>query len=308
VSVAYGRPGPATTLLRRRLPIPIPHGAGAKGAAAYIGIVVLAAILAPLVARHDPNAINPLASYAGPSSGHLLGQDAAGRDIFSRLVYGARLSLLGPFTVVALSLVIGIPAGLIAGWRGGVIDALLSRITDALLAFPPLLLAIVIAATFGAGFRTAIIAITVTYIPLLMRVARGLTLVEREKTYIDELRCQGFSVGRITWLHVLPNIRRGIAAQATLSFGYALIDLAGLAFLGLGVQPPTAEWGLMVSEGQTFLLTAWWISTLPGLVIVLSGVGFSLMGDGLADRLAQGWRGRAGENEGMILSVAEEAP
>jgi peptide/nickel transport system permease protein len=281
VSVAYSGPGPATTLLRRRLPIPIRHGVGAKVAAAYIAILVLAAILAPLVARHDPNAINPLASYAGPSSGHLLGQDAAGRDIFSRLVYGARLSLLGPFAVVALSLVVGIPAGLIAGWRGGVIDALLSRITDALLAFPPLLLAIVIAATFGAGFRTAIIAITVTYIPLLMRVARGLTLVEREKTYIDELRCQGFSVGRITWLHVLPNIRRGIAAQATLSFGYALIDLAGLAFLGLGVQPPTADWGAMLSEGRQSLLINATEVTAAAVIIAVTVVAFNVLGDAL---------------------------
>jgi peptide/nickel transport system permease protein len=281
VSIAYGGPGQEATLLRRRFPIRIRHRAAAKVAAAYIAIVVLAAILAPVIAPHDPNTINPIASYAGASPGHLLGQDAAGRDIFSRLLFGARLSLLGPFAVVGLSLIVGIPAGLVAGWRGGVVDALLSRITDALLAFPPLLLAIVIAATFGAGFRTSIIAITVTYIPLLMRVARGLTLVEREKTYVDELRCQGFGVARITWLHVLPNIRRGIAAQATLSFGYALIDLAGLAFLGLGVQPPTADWGAMLSEGRQSLLINATEVTAAAAIIAVTVVAFNVLGDAL---------------------------
>lgn len=268
-------------LVRRRIPIRIRHRAAAKVAAIFIAIVVLAAILAPLVARHDPNLINPLASYAGPSRGYPLGQDAAGRDIFSRLVYGARLSLLGPFAVVALALLIGIPAGLIAGWRSGSVDAVLSRSTDGLLAFPPLLLAIVIAATFGAGFRTAIIAIAITYIPLLMRVTRGLTLVEREKTYVDELRCQGFSVARITWLHVLPNIRRGIAAQATLSFGYALIDLAALAFLGLGVQPPTADWGAMLSEGRQSLLINATEVTAAAVMIAATVVAFNILGDSL---------------------------
>jgi peptide/nickel transport system permease protein len=270
-----------TVIARRWMPIRIRHRAAAKIAGAFIAIVVLAAVLAPLIAPHDPNMINPIASYAGPSAGHLLGQDAAGRDILSRLIFGARLSLLGPFAVVAVSLVVGIPAGLIAGWRGGIVDALLSRLTDALLAFPPLLLAIVIAATFGAGFRTAILAISVTYIPLLMRVARGLTLVEREKSYVDELRCQGFGTARITWLHVLPNIRRGIAAQAALSFGYALIDLAGLAFLGLGVQPPTADWGAMLSEGRQSLLINATEVTAAAIAIAITVVAFNVVGDAL---------------------------
>jgi peptide/nickel transport system permease protein len=287
VSATYSAPEPDSALIRRRLPLRVTHHAGAKIAAIYIGILVLAAIFAPLVAPHDPNAIDPAASYAGASIHHLLGQDAAGRDVFSRLLYGARLSLLGPSAVVAISVVVGVPVGLLAGWRGGTIDAVLSRITDALLAFPPLLLAIVIVAAFGAGFRTAIIAISITYIPLLMRVVRGLTLVERERAYVDELLCQGFRASRITWLHILPNIRRGITAQATLSFGYALIDLAGLAFLGLGVQPPTAEWGAMLSEGRQSLLINANEVTSAAVIIAVTVVAFNVLGDSIASREAR---------------------
>ena len=256
--------------------------AGAIVSLAFIAVLVAIALLAPLIAPHDPNEINPLASYAGPGSGHLLGADAAGRDILSRLMFGARLSLLGPFAVVLLSLLVGIPAGLLAGWRGGIVDGFVSRTTDALLAFPPLLLAIVITAAWGADFRTAIIAIAITYIPLMLRVTRGLTLVERERTYVDELRCQGFGALRIACLHILPNIRRGIAAQATISFGYALIDLAGLAFLGLGVQPPTADWGVMLSEGRQSLLINATEVTSAAIVIALTVLAFNVLGDALS--------------------------
>lgn len=282
MSVAYSEPAVRSIFHRRRLPGWLRGRRGAQIAAGYMLVVVLAAIAAPLIAPHNPNTINPSASYAGPSPSYLLGQDAAGRDIFSRLIWGARLSLLGPAAVVSLSLLIGLPAGLVAGWRGGIADGVLSRTTDAVLAFPPLLLAIVIAATFGGGFRTAIIAITITYIPLMMRVTRALVLVEREKSYVDELQCQGFSTNRITWLHVLPNIRRGIAAQATLNFGYALIDLAGLAFLGLGVQPPTADWGAMLSEGRESLLINPMEVTAAAVVIAMTVVAVNVLGDALS--------------------------
>ena len=282
MTVAYERSTAGLLVARRHLPS-LGHRA-APIAAGTIVLVALAAALAPVVARHNPDAINPIASYAGPSWSHWLGEDAAGRDIFARLVFGGRLSLLGPLAVVALSLAFGIPAGLAAGWRGGIVDAFLSRTADALLAFPPLLLAIVIVAAFGAGFRNAIFAIAITYVPLMVRVVRGLTLVEREKAYVDELLCQGFSVGRITWLHVLPNIRRGIAAQATLSFGYALIDLAGLAFLGLGVQPPRAEWGAMLSEGRQSLLINATEVTAAAVTIALTVLAFNVLGDALTRR------------------------
>jgi peptide/nickel transport system permease protein len=281
VSVPYDAARARPFLGRARVPLGL-RRVGAVVSLGFIAILVAVALLAPLIAPHDPNEINPLASYAGPGSGHLLGADAAGRDILSRLMFGARLSLLGPFAVVLLSLVVGIPAGLIAGWRAGIVDGVLSRTTDALLAFPPLLLAIVITAAFGAGFRTAIIAIAITYVPLMLRVTRGLTLVERERTYVDELRCQGFGTLRICLWHILPNIRRGIAAQATISFGYARFDLAALAFLGLGVQPPTADWGAMLSEGRQSLLINATEVTSAAVVIALTVTAFNVLGDALS--------------------------
>jgi peptide/nickel transport system permease protein len=185
--------------------------------------------------------------------------------------------------IVAASVIIGVPTGALAAWRGGTVDAILSRLTDAVLAFPPLLLAIVIAAAFGASFRTAIIAISITYVPLMMRVARGLVLVERQKLYVDALRCQGLRTTRVIWLHVVPNTRRGITAQATLNFGYSLIDLAGLAFLGLGVQPPTADWGAMLSEGRQWLLINPTEVIAAAVMIAITVVAFNTVGDALAN-------------------------
>jgi peptide/nickel transport system permease protein len=282
--VALSDPALGDTLIaRRRMPRAITRALPAKVAGGVIAVLVLVALLAPLIAPHDPNAINPLESLAGPSSSHPLGQDSAGRDLLSRLMFGARLSLLGPAAVVLLSLAVGIPLGLIAGWRGGWLDGLLSRSCDAILAFPPLLLAIVITAAFGADFKTAIIAIAITYVPLMIRVVRGLVLVERTKTYVDALRCQGFSTARITARHVLPNISRSIAAQGTLNFGYALIDLAGLAFLGLGVQPPTADWGAMLSDGRQSLLTNSSECVYAALAIAVTVVSFNIVGDALTN-------------------------
>jgi peptide/nickel transport system permease protein len=240
--------------LRRSLARASLGGYGATTAAAVLALIIVAALIAPLIAPYDPNALNLLDGLRSPTWLHPLGQDASGRDVLSRLVWGARLSLLGPSAVVCLAVAVGVPVGLVAGWRGGWLDLVASRVTDALLAFPPLLLAIVIAAAFGAGFRTAIIAITITYVPVLVRVVRGLVLVEREKTYTEALRSQGFGSLAIVARHVLPNVAPRVGVQAALSFGYALIDLAGLSFLGLGVQPPTSDWGAMLSEARTSLL------------------------------------------------------
>jgi peptide/nickel transport system permease protein len=249
-----GALAPDASLYRRRLPLPRGLSTTATLAASILGLVALVSILAPLVAPADPNALNLTDGLQGPSWAHLLGEDASGRDILSRLIWGARLSLLGPSTVVGLAVVVGVPLGLFAGWRGGLIDGIASRVTDALLAFPPLLLAIVIAAAFGAGFRTAIVAIAITYVPVLTRVVRGLVLVEREQTYVEALRSQGFPATVIASRHVLLNVLPRVGVQVALSFGYALIDLAALSFLGLGTQPPTSDWGSMLSEGRTSLL------------------------------------------------------
>ena len=241
--------------------------------------IILVAILAPLVAPFDPNALNLLNGLQSPSWAHPLGQDASGRDVLSRLVWGARLSLLGPSAVVGIALAVGVPIGLGAGWRGGWIDLVASRATDALLAFPPLLLAIVIAAAFGAGFRTAIIAITITYVPVLARVVRGLVLVEREKTYVEALRSQGFRALAIVFRHVLPNVAPGVGVQAALSFGYALIDLAALSFLGLGVQPPTSDWGAMLAEGRTSLLLNPTEVSVVAVTIAVAVVSINVLAD-----------------------------
>jgi ABC-type dipeptide/oligopeptide/nickel transport system permease subunit len=268
---------------RRRLISGIP----ARVAAGVIMVLVLAAVLAPLIAPYNPNELNPFQTLTDPSLHHLFGQDSSGRDIFSRIVYGGRSSLLGPTAVVALSLLIGVPLGLVAGWRGGVIDGAVSRGADALLAFPALLLAIVIAAAFGAGFRTAIIAIAISYVPLMVRVVRGLVLVEREKTYVAAFRCQGFSPVRIAGRHVLPNISRAIAAQATVNFGYALIDLAALSFLGLGVQPPTADWGAMLADGRDSVLANPSEVIFASLFIAITVVAFNVLGDALSRSAAE---------------------
>jgi peptide/nickel transport system permease protein len=180
-----------------------------------------------------------------------------------------------------------VPAGLVAGYRGGWIDAIVSRICDIVFGFPPLLLAIVIVATFGAGFWTATIAIAITYIPLQARVARGVVLVECRKAYVDACKVQGFSARRIAVGHVLPNVSGPIVAQSTLNFGYALLDLAGLAFLGLGVQPPTADWGQMLSDGRQNILLSVNEVAVASVAIAVAVIAFNLLGDSLVRRLSR---------------------
>lgn len=256
------------------------------GATVIMTLVVIA-LAAPLIAPYNPNAVDLTHTLSGSSSQHLLGTDAAGRDILSRLVYGTRLSLLGPLAVVATSVIVGVPAGLIAGYRGGWIDAVISRISDVVFGFPPLLLAIVIVATFGAGFTTATIAIAITYIPLQARVTRAVVLVECRKAYVDACRMQGFSARRIALNHILPNVAGPITAQSTLNFGYALLDLAGLAFLGLGVQAPTADWGEMLSDGRQNILFSVNEVAVASIVIAIAVIAFNLLGDSLVRRLSK---------------------
>jgi peptide/nickel transport system permease protein len=257
---------------------------------AIIAVLLIMAIFGPLIAPHDADAISLSESLSGSSASHLLGTDNSGRDIFSRIIVGARLSLLGPLLVVAISTAVGVPLGLLAGYRGGFVDSSLSRVWDLLFAFPPLLLAIVIVATFGAGFRTATIAIAITYIPLLARVVRGVVLAEREKPYVEACQVQGFSGARTALVHVLPNVAPAIVAQSTLNFGYALLDLAGLAFLGLGVQPPTPDWGAMLAEGRDSLLLSPNEVAFASLAIIIAVVAFNVVGDAIGERFNRGGR------------------
>jgi peptide/nickel transport system permease protein len=274
-------PGPYRRRLIRRVDAP----AGAIVAGVVILLLVVIAILAPVLAPDDPNAIGLSNSLAPPSSAHLLGTDSSGRDILSRLIFGTRTSLAGPFLVIVLSTLVGVPLGLLGGFRGGWIDGVLGRVWDVLFAFPPLLLAIVIVAAFGAGFWTSTIAIAVTYVPLLARVVRGVVLSERERAYVDACTVQGFSGLRVATRHVLPNVAPTIVAQSTLNFGYALLDLAGLAFLGLGVQPPTADWGQMLSSGRASLILRSFSEVVSAsIMIAITVVAFNMLGDALLRR------------------------
>ena len=277
------------SIVRARRGIPRLRGSwGIYFGGGVIVALVVVALAAPLIAPYNPNAVDLSHTLSGFSGQHLLGTDAAGRDIFSRLVYGTRLSLLGPLAVVATSVIIGVPAGLVAGYRGGWVDAVVSRIGDVVFGFPPLLLAIVIVATFGPGFATATIAIAITYIPLQARVARAVVLVETRKAYVDACKVQGFSARRIAVSHILPNVAGPITAQTTLYFGYALLDLAGLAFLGLGVRPPTADWGEMLSDGRQNILFSVNEVAVASIAIAIAVIAFNVLGDALARRLNRG--------------------
>lgn len=257
----------------------------AIAAAVVLSLLVIAAFAAPLIAPYEPNETDLINSLAGLSADHPLGTDASGRDILSRLIYGARASLGGPAMVVLLSTLVALPLGLIAGYRGGWVDSALGRAWDLMLAFPSLLLAIVIVATFDRGLTPAVLAISVTYIPLLARVVRGLVVVERSKEYVAACHLQGFGTGRIVFAHILPNISGPVIAQLTLNFGYALLDLAALSFIGLGARPPTSDWGTMLAEGKTSILTTANPVIWPSLAIIVAVICVNLIGQAISDRI-----------------------
>jgi peptide/nickel transport system permease protein len=273
---------------------------------AIISVLGLAAILAPVLLPAGPDHQDLLNTLQPPSWSHPFGTDNLGRDIFTRTIYAARIDLTVGLITTYLPLVLGVLLGLVAGYRGGWLETVVMRAVDVVVAFPFIVLVIAVIAIVGPGLLGVYIGITVVGWALYARLTRAEVLVLKEQQFVLAGKSLGYSGSRVMFRHVLPNVIRPNLVFSTLDIVLNILVLASLSFLGLGVQPPTAEWGLMVAEGQTFLLTAWWISTMPGLVIVLSGVGFSLIGDGLADRLGQGWRGRVGENEGMILTVAEE--
>ena len=244
-------------------------------------LVVVACAFAPLFATHLPNA-GSANNLAGPSAEHWLGADQNGRDIYSRILYGGRTVLLGALGVVLVSMVAGIPLGLISGYIGGKIDALIMRVCDVLLSFPSLLLALI----FVAGFKSrdisnAVLALGIVYIPMLTRLTRSLTLVEKNKVYVSACVSLGYSNARIMFRHILPSCISTILVQLTLDVAYAILDLAALSFLGLGVQPPQADWGAMLSEGRQFILMNPMLSLAPGAVIVLVVVAINIFSDGL---------------------------
>lgn len=251
-------------------------------------LVVTAAVLAPWLVPHDPNVVDLGSALAGTSADHPLGVDAAGRDTLSRLLLGARTSLLGPLEVVAFSTLAGVAVGTAAAWRGGRLDSLLSRSTELVFAFPGMLLAILIISVYGEGLLAPVIALAIAYLPYVSRLTRSLVLAERARPYVSAYRVQGHSALQICLRHVLPNIAPVVLAQATINFGYALMDLAGLSFLGLGIPALTPDWGRMVFDGQTAVQHGYPLSAiLPCVVIVLTVVAFNVVGERWADRVAR---------------------
>jgi peptide/nickel transport system permease protein len=248
--------------------------------------LLLAAIFAPLIAPHDPIA-QSLANRLQPplSPGHLMGTDDFGRDIFSRILYGSRITLYIVGLVILTAPVAGLIIGTVAGYFGGWVDAVLMRITDIFLAFPKLILALALVAVLGKGMENAVLAIALTSWPPYARVARAETLTVRNSDYIAAVRLQGAGATRIIWGHIMPMCLPSVIIRVTLDMAGIILTAAGLGFLGLGVQPPDPEWGVMISAGRKFLFEQWWVATMPGLAIFLVSLGFNLMGDGLRDVL-----------------------
>jgi peptide/nickel transport system permease protein len=248
-----------------------------------VGLAVFLAIFGPLLAPQDPDASNLANSFVGPVSGHLLGFDSQGRDLFSRLLTGARTSMSGPFLVVAIAMVAGSTLAVASAWAGGWIDSTISTVMDILFAFPAILLAILAAAVFGAGLTAPTLALAIAYTPYIARVLRGAALRERAREYVAACEVQGLSAVAICARHLVPNLLPLIVAQATLLFGYAMVDFAAISYIGLGVQPPTADWGVMVASGQAGVLQGYPAESLSaGLCIVVVVVAVNLLGERLA--------------------------
>ncbi|HMK78092.1 MAG TPA: ABC transporter permease [Xanthobacteraceae bacterium] len=271
---------PARRALRR-----LKRRKGALFGLAVIALFVALALFAPLISPYDPAAQSWSAVRKAPSALHWLGTDDVGRDILARIIFGARASLLAGVVSVGIALSIGVPLGLIAGYVGGWVDVLLSRITDAMLAVPFLILAIALAAFLGPSLTNAMIAIGVTTTPIFVRLTRGQVMTVKVEDYVEAARAIGNPRWRIALFHILPNILPALLVQATLSIAAAIIAEAALSFLGLGQQPPAPSWGSMLNSAQRFLSNAPWMAVWPGLAIFLTVLSFNLLGDGLRDAL-----------------------
>ncbi|RYC40463.1 dipeptide ABC transporter permease DppC [Pectobacterium zantedeschiae] len=264
---------------------------GAVVGMVYVVLMLIIAIGANVLAPHLPAEqfrdalLRPPVWQEGGSWQFILGTDDVGRDVLSRLMYGARLSLLVGCLVVALSLVLGVIFGLLAGYFGGVVDALIMRIVDIMLALPSLLLALVLVAVFGPSIVNASLALTFVALPHYVRLTRAAVLVEVNRDYVTASRVAGASSARQMFVNILPNCLAPLIVQASLGFSNAILDMAALGFLGMGAQPPTPEWGTMLSDVLQFAQSAWWVVTFPGLAILLTVLAFNLMGDGLRDAL-----------------------
>ena len=258
---------------------------------ALIAILALIALLAPLLAPSDPLKQVLSTRLDPPSAEHWLGTDQLGRDVLSRMIYGARISLLIGTVVVVLSTSVGTFVGMMAGYFGGLLDEALMRLTDVFFAFPALILAMAISGALGPSLTNAMIAIAVVTWPVYARLVRAQVLSLREREYVEAARGLGASGERIMWGHILPNTLAPLLVQASFDMGGAILSAAGLSFIGFGTQPPTAEWGVMISEGRNYIATHPWLSLFPGLAILFTVAAFNLIGDGLRDALDPRLRG-----------------
>jgi peptide/nickel transport system permease protein len=246
-----------------------------------MGVILLATIIGPFLCKYDPNAVDLRNVLQTPSGEHWLGTDNIGRDQFTRLVYGGRTTLLNALAAVGISVVVGIPLGLICGYFGGIVDNLIMRLWDIILAFPALLLAFILVAALGTGGKSAVIAIGITYIPMISKLSRSIAMTEKTKPYVEACQTFGFSSFRIIFVHILPNCVATLLAELTLDVGSAIMSLASLSYLGLGVQLPQSDWGTMLQEGMLMLTSAPYLILGPALTIILISVSLNIISDGI---------------------------
>ena len=276
--------GQPRSLWRDSLARVVRNPAGLAGLVILIGLPALA-ILAPWISPYDPIDQSLLDSLQGPSAAHWFGTDQFGRDIFSRLLYGGRYSLPVGIISVSIAVVIGVPLGLIAGFYRGWAESWIMRLMDVMLAFPGILLSLTAISILGPGLNNVMIAVGLSSIPGYARLVRSSTLQLRSLAYVDAARISGAADRRIIAFHILPNVLAPLIVLASLGVGYSLLAASGLSFLGLGAQPPSPEWGAMLSTGRNYIELAWWITTFPGLFIVLAVLATNLLGDALRDAL-----------------------
>jgi len=248
-----------------------------------LGLIIVMAIFADQITPYDPIVSYPEEALQPPSLSHLMGTDDLGRDIFSRVIHGARVSLYVAFISTVLAICIGAPLGMLGGYFGGVIDIIISRITDMLFAIPDVLLALTVIAILGAGMNQLTLALAVAYTPIFMRLTRGVALKSRDLPYVEAARAIGEREHDIILNYILPNCIPPLIVQATLTFAYAVLAEAAFSFLALGVKPPTPSWGRMLSDARVFMVTAPWAALFPGIAIFITSMAFNLIGDGLRD-------------------------
>lgn len=245
---------------------------------AVIILYILVAIFSPLIATHDPVALDNAAPFSSPSREHLMGTDKSGRDTFSRVVYGSRSTLLGAFSVVVIASVVGLLYGLSTAYIGGRFDSVMMRVLDVVLAFPSLILAILFVGVLGPGLQNAILGVGLVYVPAVTRVVRAQALIEKQQQYVAAARLLGYSNLRIMFCHIFPNTTSQLLVQISVLLPYAIVDITALSFLGLGVQPPSPDWGNMLAEAQQNLIFAPWMAIFPSLAIILLVLSWNILG------------------------------